>query len=101
MEYLTHSGRYLQAPHTLPDLILLDLNMPRKDGFEALSEIKQNPALLHIPVVILTTGSAREDVVRIYNIGGNSFITKPVTFAELVKVTEGIGKYWFEIVMIN
>ncbi|MES2386973.1 MAG: response regulator [Bacteroidota bacterium] len=100
LEYLKRSGRYANSKHEMPDLILLDLNMPRKDGREALREIKENPELSRIPVVILTTSSAHEDVLRTYNLGGNSFITKPVTFAELVKVTEGIGKYWFELVRI-
>lgn len=88
-----------EAAH-LPGLILLDLNMPKKDGREALREIKSNPRLKRIPVVILTTSSAEEDVYRTYNLGVNSFITKPVTFASLVAVLKDVAHYWFEIVQL-
>jgi CheY-like chemotaxis protein len=84
----------------LPDLILLDLNMPRKDGREALSEIKANPRLRHIPVVVLTTSSSDGDVYKSYDIGANSYITKPVTFDSLVKVLDTLGKYWFSVVRL-
>lgn len=84
----------------LPDLILLDLNMPRKDGREALREIKANPKLRHIPVVVLTTSSANGDVYRSYDIGANSYITKPVTFESLVDVLNTLGKYWFSVVQL-
>ena len=86
------------AEETRPGLILLDLNMPRKDGREALREIKADPALKHIPVVVLTTSKAEEDIYRTYNLGVNSFITKPVTFEGLVSVMRALGRYWFEIV---
>lgn len=86
-----------EADH-LPGLILLDLNMPRKDGREALAEIKSNPRLKQIPVVILTTSKAEEDIFRTYNLGVNSFVTKPVSFSSLVEVMKGIGRYWLEIV---
>ncbi|BAZ70407.1 MAG: response regulator [Pelatocladus maniniholoensis HA4357-MV3] len=99
MDYLYRHGRYADpniSPH--PGLILLDLNMPKKDGREALREIKNDPELRSIPVVVLTTSKAEEDIYRTYNLGANSFIIKPVTFAALVEVMKAIGKYWFEIV---
>ncbi|MBV8883371.1 MAG: response regulator [Chroococcidiopsidaceae cyanobacterium CP_BM_RX_35] len=99
MDYLHRRGKYAQkssAPR--PGLILLDLNMPKKDGREALKEIKTNSHLRHIPIVVLTTSKADEDVYRTYDLGANSFITKPVTFESLVEVMRTIGKYWFEIV---
>jgi CheY-like chemotaxis protein len=99
MEYLQHRGKYSSNGNSpLPGLILLDLNMPKKDGREALKEIKQNPNLRHIPVVVLTTSRAEEDVHRTYDLGVNSFITKPVTFESLVKIMRELGRYWFEIV---
>src|SRR5262249_25155236 len=99
MDYLLRRDRYQepeQAP--CPGLILLDLNMPRKDGREALAEIKADPRLRQIPVVVLTTSQAEEDVFRTYDEGCNSFITKPVNFDSLVLVMKTLGKYWFEIV---
>jgi CheY-like chemotaxis protein len=84
----------------LPDLILLDLNMPRKDGREALREIKAHPKLRHIPVVVLTTSSSDGDVYHSYDIGANSYITKPVTFESLVDVLNTLGKYWFSVVQL-
>jgi CheY-like chemotaxis protein len=84
----------------LPDLILLDLNMPRKDGREALRDIKANPKLRHIPVVVLTTSSSDGDVYKSYDFGANSYITKPVTFDSLVEVLETLGKYWFSVVRL-
>jgi len=98
MKYLRHEGEYAEAP--TPDLILLDLNMPRKDGREALAEIKADPVLRHIPVVVLTTSSTDEDIFRSYDLGVNSYIQKPVTFEKLVDVCEKIGQYWFEIVKL-
>lgn len=98
MDYLYCRGEYdhLSAPR--PGVILLDLNMPRKDGREALSEIKADPDLRRIPVVVLTTSKAEEDILRTYNLGVNSFIVKPVTFTDLVQVMRVLGQYWFEIV---
>lgn len=99
LEYLCHEGRYSNstlAPR--PGVILLDLNMPRKDGREALREIKANPDLRRIPVVVLTTSKAEEDILRSYDMGVNGYITKPVNLEELVEVMRMIGKYWFEIV---
>lgn len=99
LDYLTYSGNYqdpARAPR--PGLILLDLNMPRKDGREALQEIKANPRLRCIPVVVLTTSKAEEDIVRSYDLGVSGYITKPVRFAELIDVMQTLGKYWFDIV---
>lgn len=99
MDYLHRRGRFAvpnAAPR--PGLILLDLNMPRKDGREALKEIKAEPELRSIPVIVLTTSKAEEDIYRTYDLGVNSFITKPVNFESLVAVMKALGKYWFEIV---
>ena len=99
LEYLQHRGKYSQlADSPRPGLILLDLNMPRKDGREALREIKADPALRKIPVVVLTTSKADTDISRIYELGANSFISKPVSFESLVDVMKILGRYWFEIV---
>ncbi len=99
MDYLHHRGKFEdEIKNPLPGLILLDLNMPRMDGREALREIKTNPRLRQIPVVVLTTSQAEEDIFRTYELGVNSFITKPVSFDALVKVMTSIGHYWFDIV---
>ena len=99
MDYLHGRGKFSgEARKPKPHLILLDLNMPRKDGREALKEIKSSPELRRIPIVILTTSKADEDIVRSYDLGVNSFITKPVTFEALVDVLTALGRYWFEIV---
>jgi CheY-like chemotaxis protein len=99
MDYLYHRGRYVSVTSSpRPGLILLDLNMPKKDGREALKEIKNDPELRKIPVVVLTTSKAPEDIYRTYDLGANSFIIKPMNFASLVEVMRTIGKYWFEIV---
>jgi CheY-like chemotaxis protein len=99
LDYLYKRGLYA-APDSAPTpgLILLDLNMPRKDGREALREIKADPDLRRIPVVVLTTSKAEEDIYRTYDLGANSFITKPVSFEGLVAVMRDIGRYWIEIV---
>jgi CheY-like chemotaxis protein len=99
LDYLHRRGAYSRpgsAPR--PGVILLDLNMPRMDGREALREIKADPELRNIPVVVLTTSKAEEDILQSYDLGANSFITKPVTFDGLVEVVRGLGKYWFDIV---
>ena len=100
MDYLYRRGKYalpgIMAPR--PGLILLDLNMPKKDGREALREIKADPTLRQIPIVVLTTSKADEDILRSYDSGANSFISKPVTFEGLVDLMKGLGRYWFEIV---
>lgn len=101
MDYLKRRGKYAEpgaAPR--PGMILLDLNMPRKDGREALAEIKEDEELRTIPVIILTTSDADEDILRSYNTGAASFITKPVTFEGLVKVMLALKMYWFEIVAL-
>jgi len=99
MEYLQRRGRYTdQKDVPLPGLILLDLNMPRKDGREALKEIKADPNLRRIPIVVLTTSKAEEDILRTYDLGVNSYITKPVTFKSLVELIKLLGRYWFEVV---
>ena len=99
MDYLHRKGKFTDPQSSpRPGLILLDLNMPRKDGREALEEIKSDPDLRSIPVVVLTTSKAEEDIVRSYDLGVNSFITKPVTFEGLVEVVKTLGKYWIEIV---
>jgi CheY-like chemotaxis protein len=99
MDYLYRRGPY-KTDRNLPrpGLILLDLNMPRKDGREVLKELKSDPNLRQIPIVVLTTSKAEEDIFRSYDLGANSFIIKPVTFSSLVEVMKTIGKYWFEIV---
>jgi CheY-like chemotaxis protein len=99
MDYLRRRGKYANlADLPLPGMILLDLNMPRKDGREALQEIKADPRLRSIPVVVLTTSKAEEDILRAYDLGVNSFILKPVTFQSLVDLTLTLSKYWFEVV---
>jgi CheY-like chemotaxis protein len=101
LEYLHQRGVYSvpgSAPR--PGVILLDLNMPRKDGREALREIKADPVLRNIPVVVLTTSKAEEDIAQSYSLGANSFISKPVTFDGLVEVVRGLGNYWFDIVQL-
>ena len=99
LDYLHRRGKYSDPKESpRPGLILLDLNMPRKDGREALREIKSDPRLRDIPIVVLTTSKAEEDIARTYHLGVNSYITKPVKFAALVEVMRSLGKYWFEIV---
>lgn len=99
LDYLYHRGQYAElASSPRPGLILLDLNMPRKDGREALQEIKADPELRTIPIIILTTSKAEEDIYRTYDLGANSYITKPVTFNSLVEIMQSLGRYWFEIV---
>lgn len=98
LDYLLQKGEYADQPVERPGVILLDLNMPRKDGREALKEIKSNPELNDIPVVVFTTSKAEEDIYKSYKLGVNSFITKPVTFDSLISVMTSLGKYWFEIV---
>ncbi len=98
-DYLKCLGKYTEpgsAPR--PGLILLDLNMPKKDGREALKEIKDDPELRQIPIIVLTTSKAEEDIYRTYDLGVNSFITKPVSFTALAEVMKTLAKYWFEIV---
>ena len=99
LDYLYARGKYAppaEAPR--PGLVLLDLNMPRKDGREALREIKADPSLRRIPIVVMTTSAAEQDIVRSYDLGANSYVTKPVTFESLSDVVRTLGQYWFEIV---
>jgi two-component system, response regulator len=99
MQYLKSSGKYGdKSKYPKPRLILLDLNMPKKDGREALKEIKADPKLRCIPIVVLTTSKAEEDILRTYDLGVSGYITKPVLFDDLIEVMKVIGKYWFEIV---
>jgi two-component system, response regulator len=96
MAFLRRAGKYSDAPR--PGLILLDLNMPRMDGREALREIKSDPVLRSIPVVILTTSSEEEDILKTYDLGANSFISKPVGFESLVQLVSTMTRYWFQLV---
>jgi CheY-like chemotaxis protein len=99
LDYLHRRGPWAdpeQSPR--PGLVLLDLNMPRMDGREALAAIKADPSLRRIPIVVLTTSRAEADVLRSYDLGANSFITKPVTFGGLVEAMRVLGRYWIEIV---
>lgn len=98
MAYLRKEAEFRGAPR--PDLILLDLNMPRKDGREVLAEIKQDPDLKRIPVVILTTSSAEQDIVRSYDDHANAYITKPVDLDQFAKVVRSIEEFWFTIVKL-
>jgi CheY-like chemotaxis protein len=99
MDYLLRRGRYAEAADApRPGLILLDLNMPKKDGREALREIKADPRLRNIRVVVMTTSKAEEDIIRTYDLGAESYVTKPVTFGALVEVVRTLGRYWLEIV---
>lgn len=99
IDYLCRRGLYADMKsNPRPGLILLDLNMTKKDGIEVLKEIKNHPELRQIPVIVLTTSRAEEDIYNTYNLGANSFIIKPVAFDSLVEVMKTIGKYWFEIV---
>lgn len=96
MDYLHKRGEY--KTKSAPNLILLDLNMPKKNGTEALKEIKADPKLRRIPIVVLTTSKAEEDIFKTYDLGVNSFIVKPVTFDSLVELVKELGRYWFQIV---
>jgi CheY-like chemotaxis protein len=101
LDYLYRRGKYSDpATSPRPGLILLDLNMPRKDGREALKEIKADPKLRQIPIVVLTTSKAEEDIYRSYDLGVNSYITKPVSFEGLVEVVKTLTEYWFKIVKL-
>ena len=99
LEYLRREGKFTDpATSPRPSLILLDLNMPRMDGREALQHIKADPNLRSIPVVILTTSKEEEDMIRGYDLGAASYITKPVNFEGLVDLMRAIGRYWIEFV---
>lgn len=99
MAYLRREGPYADPESSpRPGLILLDLNMPRKDGREALEEIKGDPGLRRIPIVVLTTSKSEMDLLKSYDLGANSFIVKPVTFDQLVDIIGNLNRYWIEIV---
>ena len=99
LDYLYRRNKFTELQGSrLPGLILLDLNMPKMDGREALKELKSDPKLCKIPVVVLTTSKEEEDILRSYKLGANSFVKKPVTFESLVEIVQVLGKYWFEIV---
>ncbi len=100
LDFLHNRGEYENNPHPTPDLVLLDLNMPRKNGVEALREIKSTPEFRQLPVVVLTTSREEEDIYRTYDLGVNSFITKPVTYEALLNTMKILGKYWFEVVQL-
>ena len=101
MDYLYRRGDYADASSApRPGLILLDLNMPRMDGRQALQAIKADPSLRRIPVVVLTTSKAEEDILRSYDMGASAYVTKPVTFESLIEVMRVLGKFWFEIVQL-
>ena len=98
MAYLRQQGDYLLAPR--PDLIFLDLNMPRKDGREVLQELKQDKDLCHIPVVLLTTSDDEADIYRAYNLGTNCYVTKPVGLAQFSQVLRYLEDFWFMVVKL-
>ncbi|PLZ76838.1 response regulator [Fischerella thermalis WC217] len=96
--FLRREGKYANVPH--PDIVLLDLNLPKKDGREVLAEIKADEKLKRIPVVVLTTSQAEEDVLKVYNLSANCYITKPVDFDQFVKIVQSIENFWFTIVKL-
>jgi len=98
LDFMRHRGVYRMAPR--PDIVLLDLNMPRMDGRRVLECVRNDPALCGIPVVVLTTSKQEEDIVRSYELGCNSFITKPVDMPQFVKAVADMGQYWFELVTL-
>ena len=98
MQFVNKEGSFSSAP--MPDLILLDLNLPRKDGREVLAEIKKDPKLKHIPIVVLTTSKADEDIIRTYNLHANAYITKPVDLNRFVEIMHALEEFWFTIVKL-
>ncbi|GAB2544569.1 response regulator [Spirosoma aerophilum] len=100
MEYLRQTGRYADQNVPWPDLLILDLNMPRKNGFQALSEIKDDSKLRRLPVVVMTTSSADEDILKTYTLGVNSFVTKPFNFNRLVEMVGALKTYWMDTVKL-
>lgn len=98
MAYLRKEGGYADAAS--PDLVLLDLNMPRKDGREVLRDMKDDPVLTHIPVVVLTTSDSDEDIMKSYDLGANCYVTKPVGLEQFMKVVQSIGDFWFMFVKL-
>ena len=100
MAYLRREGKYSEQDAPWPNLLILDLNMPRKNGFQALQEIKNDPQLRRLPVIVMTTSSADEDVIRTYNLGVNSFVTKPINFSRLVEMIGALKVYWMDTVKL-
>lgn len=98
LAFLRRQGNYAGAP--CPDVVLLDLNLPRKDGREVLAEIKSDPVLKQIPVIILTTSQSEEDILRAYNLAANCYITKPVDLDQFTKVVQSIEEFWFTVVKL-
>nr|WP_313934778.1 MULTISPECIES: response regulator [unclassified Nostoc] len=98
MAFLRKQDNYAKKPH--PDIVLLDLNLPRKDGREVLAEIKSDEKLKRIPVVVLTTSQSEEDILKAYNLAANCYITKPVDFDQFVKIVQSIENFWFAIVKL-
>jgi two-component system, chemotaxis family, response regulator Rcp1 len=98
MEFLRRQGRYSSVPR--PDIILLDLNLPKKDGREVLQDIKNDPELKRIPVVVLTTSKAEEDVLRTYNLHANCYVTKPVDLEKFIVVVKSIDVFWLTVVTL-
>lgn len=98
MAFLRHEGKYADAPR--PDLILLDLNLPKKDGREVLEDIKQDPSLKRIPVVILTTSEDEKDILKAYDLHVNAYITKPVDLDQFIKVVEAVEDFWLSVVKL-
>ncbi len=98
LDFLRRRNAYVERIDSPPALVLLDLNMPRMDGREALHEIKADPVLRRIPIVVLTTSGARDDILSSYDLGVNSFVVKPVTFTSLVELVASLAHYWFDVV---
>jgi len=98
MDFLYKRGKFSSAPS--PEIILLDLNLPRKDGREVLAEVKQDPTLRHIPVIVLTTSEDQEDIWRSYELQANCFITKPVDMEQFTKALECLGEFWFTVIKL-
>ena len=101
LDYLHHRGRYKGAASPRPDLMLLDLNMPRIDGKQVLEKMRANPDLRRIAVVVLTTSKQEEDIIRSYDLGCNSFVTKPVDLTQFAKVVQTLEQYWFVLVVLS
>lgn len=100
LDYLNRRGKYSDKDIPFPKIIMLDLNMPKKDGRECLKEIKSNPKFSKIPIVIFSTSNNPEDINQLYELGANSYITKPYSYNELVEIVEALKKYWFSVVKI-